>query len=284
MMNVLLTGSNGYIGNEFKTTFQYKYNISTFSSLTDKLDDLILKDTDAIVHLAALVHQKKKLSYKDYRKVNVDYPLLLAKKAKESGVKHFVFMSSIAVYGDDKVLLNEHTPCNPQTFYGQSKLEAEKKLIELENEDFCISIIRPPMVYGKNAPGNIASLIKLVGLSKLLPFGNIQNKRTFVYIENLLDFITRIIDLRKSGIFLVADDLSVSTTDLCKMIAMHQGNNLKMVQLPFFETFLRLVAPKLHKRLFENLEVDNSFSKIRLQHQNKYSVNEGIYKMIKGDS
>ena len=284
MKNILLTGSNGYIGNAFKTTFQHKYNISTFSSLTDKLDELVLKNIDTVVHLAALVHQKKNLSYQDYHEVNVDYPLLLAKKAKESGVKHFVFMSSIAVYGDDKVLLNEHTPCNPQTFYGQSKLEAEKKLIELENEDFCISIIRPPMVYGKNAPGNIASLIKLVGLSKLLPFGNIQNKRTFVYIENLLDFITRIIDLRKSGIFLAADDSSVSTTDLCKMIAMHQGNHLKMVQLPFFETLLRLVSPKLHKRLFENLEVDNSFSKIRLQHQNKYSVNEGIHKMIKGDS
>lgn len=280
MMNILLTGSNGYIGNEFIATFQHKYNISTFSSLTDKLEELVLKNIDTVVHLAALVHQKKNLSYEDYHKVNVDYPLLLAKKAKESGVKHFVFMSSIAVYGDDKVLLNEHTSCNPHTFYGRSKLEAEKKLIELENDDFCVSIIRPPMIYGKNAPGNIASLINLIKISKILPFADIHNKRTFIYIGNLLALMMQVIDLRQNGIFLASDDAPLSTTTFIKLIAKELEKKVLLVKIPLFALLLKTVKPSFYKKLYGNLEVNNSITQKRLNIKNPYSTEEGVQLML----
>jgi len=171
------------------------------------------------VHCAALVHQKVEYPYEKYYEINVEYPVKLAKLAKKNGVKQFVFISTIAVYGQDKEILDENSTCNPITPYGKSKLEAEKELLELNSEDFMISIIRPPIFYGKDAPGNIDSLVKLVKKVPTVPLGGIENKRSFISIQNLCHLINEVLVQRKSGIFLACDDEPLSTSRLIELIA-----------------------------------------------------------------
>lgn len=284
MNKILVTGSNGYLGSSFINQYKDKYVFQKFSLINQELKDIIFKEIDIVLHCAALVHQKVEHPYKKYHEINVEYPLNLARLAKEAGVKQFVFISTIAVYGENLKKLDENTDCNPITPYGISKLEAEKQLLELNDENFKVSIVRPPMIYGKNAPGNIDSLVKLVKKLPILPLGGIQNKRSFIYIGNLCYIIDEIIKQEKSGIFLANDDEPLSTTKLCELIAKNLDKKVTLLKIPFFESFLKLLKPSFHKRLYESLEVDNTLTKKKLNLTNPYSVEEGIKLMIKGES
>ncbi len=279
---ILITGASGYIGSSFINQYS-KYQFERFSFLNQKLKDIDFEHIDTILHCAALVHQKVEYPYKKYHEINVNYPVKLAKLAKKNGVKQFVFISSIAVYGEDKEKLDENTSCNPTTPYGKSKLEAEQELLKLNDEIFVVSIIRPPMVYGKDAPGNIDSLMKFVKKIPIIPLGGIENKRSFVSIENLCYIINEVITQQKEGIFLASDDKPLSTSKLIELIAKNLDKKLFLVKIPLFETFLKLLKPSFHKRLYGSLEVDNTITKQKLNLRNPYSVEEGIGLMINGE-
>ncbi len=282
MLNVLITGSSGYLGNSFVKNFQKDYKILRFSLLHDELKNLQLQNIDLILHCAALVHQKEKYSYQKYHDINVKYPLELAKKAKESGVRQFIFISSIAVYGDNATLINETTSCNPITPYGKSKLEAEIELTKLNDDNFIVSIIRPPMIYGQNAPGNIKTLINIVSKIKFLPFNKIKNKRSFVYIGNLLNLINIVIQKQEKGIFLAGDDEAISTTKLIKLISKELNKKTILIKIPLFPTLLKLLRPNIYQRLYGNLEINNDLTKKKLDFKNPYTVEEGIRLMVNG--
>lgn len=284
LKNVLVTGSNGYLGNSFINQYKNKYKFENFSLLTQKLEDINFDSVDIVLHCAALVHQKIEHSYEKYHEINVEYPLKLAKLAKQNGVKQFVFISTIAVYGENEEKLDENTICDPITSYGKSKLEAEKELLELNDDNFVVSIIRPPMVYGKNAPGNIDNLIKLVKKLPIIPLGNIENKRSFISIQNLCHIIDKVITKQQSRIFLASDDEPLSTSRLIELIAKNLNKKIYLIKVPFFESLLKAVKPSFHKRLYESLEVDNTITKEKLNIKNPYSVEEGIKLMIKGDN
>lgn len=281
MKKLLITGTNGYLGSNFLNLHKNKFTFKKFSLLTQKLEDIKFNEIDIILHCAALVHQKVEHSYAKYHEINVDYPLKLAKLAKQNGVKQFVFISTIAVYGEDKEKLDENTLYEPITPYGKSKLEAEKKLLELNDDNFLVSIIRPPMIYGKNAPGNIDSLIKLVKKLPVLPLGKIENKRTFISIQNLCYIIDEIITQQKNGIFLASDDEPLSTSKLIELIAKNLDKKIYLIKIPFFESLLKTLKPSFHKRLYGSLEVDNTLTKEKLNLKNPYSVEDGIRLMIK---
>lgn len=286
---ILVTGSNGYLGNNFINQYKNKYQFKKFSLLTQKLENISFDSIETVLHYAALVHQKIEYSYEKYYEINVEYPVGLAKKAKASGVKQFVFISTIAVYGEDKQLVSENTECNPVTSYGISKLEAEKQLQALEDENFTVSIIRPPMVYGKNAPGNINSLVNLVKKVPVLPLGGIKNKRSFVYVGNLCHLVDSVIgfpvELRMTGsnVFLAGDDEPLSTTRLIEIIADNIEKKVYLMKIPFFESLLKILKPSFHKRLYESLEVDTSQTKKILDFKNLYTVENGIKFMINGE-
>ena len=247
------------------------------------MEDINFDSVDIVLHCAALVHQKIEHSYEKYHEINVEYPLKLAKLAKENGVKQFVFISTIAVYGEDEEKLDENTVCNPITPYGDSKLEAEIELLKLNDDNFVVSIIRPPMIYGKNAPGNIDSLVKLVKKLSIIPLGGIENKRGFISIQNLCHMIDEIITQQKLGIFLASDDEPLSTSNLIELIAKNLNKKVYLIKIPFFESLLKLVKPSFHKRLYGSLEVDNSITKENLNLKNPYSVEDGIKLMINGE-
>lgn len=282
VLKILVTGSSGYIGSSFVNHFMHKYSFTKFSLLKNPLNSIDLENIDIVLHCAALVHQKIHHPDQEYIEINVNYPVLLAKKAKENGVKQFIFISSVAVYGSENRLLKENTVCTPETVYGKSKLEAERSLQELESDTFRISIIRPPMVYGKDAPGNIDLLVKLVKKLPFLPFGKIENRRSFVYIGNLCHLIDVVIQKQQSGLFLAADNKPLSTTRLIELIAYALDKKVYLVKVPFFELLLKRLKPSLHKKLYENLEINNSFTKKVLGLKDPYDVENGIRRMIRG--
>ncbi|MFY9090194.1 NAD-dependent epimerase/dehydratase family protein [Arcobacter aquimarinus] len=282
MSKILITGSNGYLGSSFINQHKDKHEFEKFSLLNQKLEDINFDNIDIVLHCAALVHQKVEHSYEKYHDINVEYPVKLAKLAKQNGVKQFVFISTIAVYGEEEEKLDENNICNPVTPYGRSKLETEKELLKFSDDSFIVSIIRPPMVYGKNAPGNIDSLVKLVKKSPIIPLGSIENRRSFISIQNLCYVINEVIIQQKAGIFLVSDDEPLSTSRLIELIAKNLDKKIYLIKVPFFESLLKLVKPSFHKRLYGSLEIDNTITKERLNLKNPYSVEDGIRFMIKG--
>jgi len=275
--NILLTGASGFIGTYFQKEYGEKYNIQTFSFLNDNLDLLDLSNIDTIIHLSALVHQMGGASKEEYHKVNVENTEKLAKKAKSSGVKHFIFMSSIKVYGEETDdVYSETTPCHPQDEYGISKLNAENILKEIEDNNFIVSIVRTPIVYGEGVKANILSLVNIVKRVPILPFYNTSNKRSMVYIGNLSALLDAIIIKKLSGIFLASDDKSLSTSEFIQLIAKVNNTKMVLIPIPFFKFLLKVLKPSHYKRLYKSLEVDNEYTKRILDFKNLYSIEDGI--------
>ena len=284
-MNLLITGSNGFVGSYFINKYKNKYEIKTFSFLKDDINSLDCSDIDVVFHLSALVHQMSGASCEEYEKVNVTQTLQLAKKAKENGVKQFVFMSTVKVYGEEtESKYTEDSICHPEDEYGKSKLKAELELQKLEDDNFNISIVRTPIVYGYGVKANIKSLVNLVNKISILPFGKIKNKRSMVYIGNLCHLVDVVIEQEKAGIFLASDDEPLSTSRLIELIAKNLDKKIYLIKVPFFESLLKILKPSFHKRLYGSLEVDNTITKEKLNLKNPYNVEEGIGMMIKGDN
>ena len=288
MKKILLTGASGFVGSYFVENFSDKFKIKTFSFRKDDFATLDMNGIDTVVHLSAIVHQMKETGYDVYEDVNVFQSISLAKKTKNSGVKQFVYMSTVKVYGEETGKpYSENSLCHPQDNYGKSKLEAEKKLLELQDENFIISIIRTPIVYGHGVKANIKNLINLINKTPVLPFGNIKNRRSMIYIGNLCFYLDNIIEKQMGGIFLVSDDKPLSTTELCRLIANSLNKKIYLIKVPFFASLLKIIKPSIHKRLFESLEVDNRQTIKKLFNDENvilpYRVDEGIEYMIKGE-
>jgi UDP-glucose 4-epimerase len=267
MKRVLITGANSYVGTnveQFLLNFPNDYEVTTINVRDDQWKTMDFSLFDVIFHVAAIVHKKERPEMKQlYHQVNCDLPVSLAKKAKEEEVKQFIFMSTMGVYGvigelKKEVVITKSTPINPKTFYGISKLEAEKGLKELQSEDFVVTILRPPMIYGPESPGNFALLEKFV---KIIPvFPKIDNQRSMVYIDKLVSSVKQYIDRQDFGIFFPQDDQYIKTSDLVKNIAKENGRVLHFSRLLgiIIEFFGGM---KIIKKVFGNLvyEKDNVY-------------------------
>lgn len=283
-MNVLLTGSNGFIGSYFQKQYSNIHTIQTFSFLKDSFEDLSVSNVDVVIHLSALVHQMGGASEQAYEDINVTQTLALAMKAKESGISQFIFMSTVKVYGEEsKEVYKESSVCHPLDAYGKSKLRAERELQKLENETFKVSIIRTPIVYGYGVKANIRNLMLLIDKVSFLPFGGIQNKRSMTYVGNLCALIDCIIHKHQRGVFLASDDVALSTTQMIEYIAKAKHESCYLFKVPFFPLFLKWLKLSFYKRLFESLEVDNRETKRLLAFENPYTVEEGIDYMVHGE-
>lgn len=281
MKRVLITGKNSYIGNSVKEWLEKdkgKYEISTISMKDDRwrYDDFSKYDT--ILHVAGIAHVSASSELESmYYKVNRDLTIEAAKKAKESGVKHFIFMSSIIVYGDacmDKKIITKDTIPTPSNFYGKSKLQAEEGIRKLEDDLFNISIIRIPMVYGKGSKGNYLRLSKLS--KKISIFPDLNNERSMIYIENLCEFIKKIIENCESGVFFPQNKEYVNTFEMVKDIG--KVHNRKIYSINMFNSIIKLLSKKvkLFPKVFGNIVYDKSLS----QYDFSYQVKE-FYESIK---
>ncbi|WP_195516674.1 NAD-dependent epimerase/dehydratase family protein [Enterococcus dispar] len=229
MKRILIGGANSYIGTSFErfmNNFSDKYIIDTVDMRNDDWMDLDFSIYDCIIQIAAIVHVKE-TNKALYFKVNRDLAVNVAKKAKDEGVRQFIYFSSMSVFGKNEGTISKNTVPNPIEAYGISKLEAESILRELNSEAFNVVIIRPPMIYGKNSIGNYARLSKIA--QKTLFFPNIANKRSMLYIDNLSAFCKLLIDNDLSGIFHPQNEEFVNTSTLVRKISKAHGKSVKII-------------------------------------------------------
>ena len=256
---LMITGASGFIGTNFIEKYKVDFNIIPVCLIENKPEDLDYTGVDCILHLAALVHQINRAPEEKYFEVNTELTKRLANKAKESGVGHFVFYSTVAVYGthgsiDEEIVLNVSSPTNPKDAYGRSKLQAEDILRDLEDEDFIVSVIRPPMVYGDNCPGNMTKLEKLVKAFPVLPFGNDEFKRSLVHVDKLLEETKTIIDSRKKGIFVLKDEKDVSIRGIVESLAVKNHRRIFLIKMPrFLLKVLYKIKPRIVNSLYGSL-------------------------------
>lgn len=204
MKRILITGKNSYIGNAFHDYIKQfpEYQVDAMSVRNGAWKDMDFSKYDSIFHVAGIAHADTgKVSAKQrklYYEINTELTIALAVKAKAEGVGQFIFMSSAIVYGDSasigkkKVVTKETLP-KPTSFYGDSKQKAEEGIRKLESNLFKVVILRPPMIYGKGSKGNYPILAKIA--KKIPIFPKVKNRRSMLYVGNLVEFVRRIGDL-----------------------------------------------------------------------------------------
>nr|APZ79453.1 NAD-dependent epimerase/dehydratase [Streptococcus suis] len=268
MKRVLITGVNSYIGTSFEKYVKENnvdFEIDTLDLLNPKWDEFDFTPYDSIFHVAAIVHKnEKKINPDLYFSVNRDLPVKLANIAKTQGVKQFVFLSSMSVYGNHYEEISFYTKEIPNTYYGKSKLEAEKLLEKLDSNSFKVVILRPPMVYGPNAKGNYSRLSKLSKI--LVVFPKVENQRSMIFIDNLLEFIVQIILREKKGVFFPQNAEYVDTSELLKLIGHVHGKKIYLTKL--FNPFINLLFKfATIKKVFGNLVYDKELSSYDFEYQ-----------------
>ena len=251
---VLVTGASGFVGQHLaRALLRHGWNVRRAVRVPSGAKDEIviesigaasdwreaLRGVDAVVHLAARVHQHyEEYAIELYRQVNIEGTLQLARSAANAGVRHFIFVSTVLVHGRSNYgssPFRESDLLTPRGVYGMSKAAAEAGLQALsETNALNVTVIRPPLVYGFGARGNFAVLEKAVRLGLPLPFGGIQNRRAFLFVENLTSFIQyRLTHANgKFDIFLVADQEQVSTPEFIRRLAAAAGKSSRLFPIP----------------------------------------------------
>ncbi|MEQ9359152.1 NAD-dependent epimerase/dehydratase family protein [Coleofasciculus chthonoplastes] len=324
MKYILVTGATGFIGRHLITRLQDlnwrvklairhisneklpSINISVIDNINETTDwTESLKDINLLVHLAGSAHifTKEKNHHEkeqEFFKVNTTGTANLVKQSIAAGVKHFVFISSIgamATLSDHP--LTETSPCQPDTPYGRSKLQAEQALIELASQSSMTwTILRPTLVYGSGNPGNMERLIKLINRGLPLPFGLVNNRRSLLYVGNLVDAIATCLTHpnAKNQTFLVSDGQDLSTPELIHKIAYHLERPCHLLPVPpsllklaghlgdTIEQFTKRPLPlnsSTIDRLLGSLIVDSSHIRNTLNWEPPYTVDEGLSKTLR---
>lgn len=309
-MKILVTGANGFVGGALVSLLaeQNEYVINAANRNGDRVENAtavfgknVVENTnwsDAltgvthVIHAAARVHVLRdhvKEPLEAFREVNVRGTLNLARQAVDAGVKRFIFISSIGVNGaqtNGKPFQEADVP-NPHSDYAISKWEAEQGLFDIARKsDLEVVVLRPPLIYARNAPGRFGQLLKLVSYNLPLPLGAINNKRSLISLSNLISFI-RLALLHPEAanqIFLIADNESLSTKEIVKSIA--DAENKRLILLPIPASWIFMLAKILGKQsaaegLIGSLEIDAGKAKSLLGWKAEVSMAEQL-KMSKG--
>jgi UDP-glucose 4-epimerase len=289
MIRILITGANSYIGTSFanylaQPEFAGKYQVTTLDMIGDAWRSHDFSQYDTVYHVAGIAHSDNgKISEeraKLYYAVNTDLTVECAKKAKDAGVKQFIFMSSAIVYGDSapigkEKLITRDTPVNPANCYGDSKVQAENGIRPLDCDSFKVVILRPPMIFGKGSKGNYPLLSKLA--RKLPAFPKVENKRSMLYIGNLVEFVRLMVENGEHGTFWPQNPQYSNTSEVISLIA--KAHNRHCVLIPGFGWALKLLshATGLVNKAFGNLAYVQSMSVYKEPYQN-FSLQEAIEK------
>ena len=285
MKKILITGANSYIGTSFERYLEKwpeKYQVDTIDMIGDGWKKYNFTGYDSVYHVAGIAHSDNgKISRekaKLYYDVNSKLTIQTAMKAKKSGVKQFIFMSSAIVYGDSAPIgkmkmITEDTPVNPANCYGDSKVKAENGLRKLEDENFKVVILRPPMIYGKGSKGNYPLMSKLA--QNLPVFPNVKNCRSMLYVDNLMEFVRLMVENEERGTFWPQNAEYSNTSELVKMIAAQHGKRVILVKGCTLPLRLLRFATGIVDKAFGNLAYDQNMSKYREEYR-VYYLKESI--------
>jgi len=323
MKNILVSGSSGFIGNNIcreliKLKKSVRGTVRNLNSLsinnnfeTISVGNIglhtdwknALEDVNCIIHCAGRAHvMNKKDKLDTYHSVNIEGTKSFAEQAAKAGVKRFIFLSTVKVNGERTSQVqtngteNKHYNTrfsysdkpNPKDFYAISKFEAEKNLWEISTKTGLeVVIVRLPLVYGYGVKGNMARLMKLIKSGIPLPFALIQNRRSFIGIDNLVEMLLNCIENPDASgkTFLVSDGQDLSTSDFIKYTAQAMGHTARLFPAPIsilkFASYI-IGRQKEMDRLIESLQVDCGYTQKILNWSPSVSVEEGIKRMVHG--
>lgn len=306
---ILVTGANGFIGKALLSVLvqqgyeviaavrnlssqkEFSTSMIAVGNIDQKTDwTKALKGVHIVIHLAARVHimaERSAEALSLYRQVNVLGTLNLAQQAIKAGVTRFIFASTIKVLGEERSKPYTHQDiAAPADAYALSKWEAEQGLQQLSQQyNLEVIILRFPLVYGAGVKANFLRLIKWVDKGVPLPFGAINNKRSLVYLGNLVDAITVCCQHYKASgkVFLISDGVDLSTTELIQRLAYHLQVKARLFSIDpwLIDNILTLLGKKSEaRRLLGSLTVDNSYLCSVLNWQVPYSIDEGLANTI----
>ena len=284
MKKILITGAGSYVGESVKKYMlaHGDYQIDAVDTMGDNWKKADYTQYDVVYHVAGIAHvnadpKKEALYYK----ANRDLTIEVAKYAKAAGVKQFIFMSSQIVFHESQSLKSEvltaETKENPNGFYGDSKLQAEKGLYELECDTFKVCILRPPMIYGPNSKGNFPRLVKLAHKTPIFPAWH--NKRSMLYIDNLAEFVKQAVERELSGIFYPQNLELADTVEIIRFFAKSAGHNVWITKLlnPFVWLGSFVLQPI--NKMFATYYYDPKMSKMDFDYQ-LVSFEESLKKVV----
>ena len=299
---ILVTGATGFVGQALCRRLQADGhsvvkavrsatgddNQAVIGDLGDKTDwSGALKNVTAVIHLAARVHVMVDTAtdpLATFRRFNRDATKLLAEQAAENGVKRFIYLSSVKAAGEESLNrpLKETDPPRPLDPYGQSKREAEEALQTIaEKTSMAVTVLRPPLVYGPGVKGNFLTLLNVCRKTLPLPLAAINNRRSLVFLDNLVDAIARAASVGKSGfsLYYVADEQAVSTPELIRAVGTALGKPSRLLPVP--ASILSLLGRLTGKtaavsRLTGSLEVDTGLIRQELDWTPPYTLAQGL--------
>ena len=280
MKRVLITGADSYIGTNFAERAGRFYSSEISTEILDMKDESWrgknFSGFDAVFHVAGIAHADSGRETEEekarYFSVNRDLAIETAGKAKHDGVRHFIFMSSMLVYGTANKRIGKDTVPQPDSCYAMSKWQADEKIRELAGENFIVSIMRPPMIYGKNCKGNYPLLSKIARHSPIFP--DYENERSMCYIENFCEAVCQIIIKERAGIFFPQNSEYVRTSNMVKAIADAAGHKIFVNKIFNFLVALGMkikffrIAERTGKA-FATLAYDKSMSRYDFDYQVK---------------
>ena len=293
---VLITGAGSYIGESFRAYAEEHFpnlHIDAIGTMNDEWKEADFALYDCVYHVAGIAHADaggvddtmKELYYK----VNTDLAIEVAKTAKEAGVKQFVFMSSAIIYGDSapcgKVkMITRNTAPNPTNFYGDSKWQADRGVRALEGNGFNVAVLRPPMIYGRGSKGNYPTLAKLA--RKIPVFPNIDNERSMLHIDNLCEFLGKLIMSGEGGIYFPQNAEYTRTSEMVREIGDVSGKKVRVSGI--FNPAVKVVAIVPFKKIkglvnkaFGNMCYDQELSSYSFEYRIR-SLKESI-EVTEGD-
>ena len=282
---ILITGKNSYIGTSVETWLNKSpedFLIETIDTRDNAWKEADFSNYDVVFHVAGIAHANAKEDERDlYYKVNTELTVEIAKHAKSQGIKQFIFMSSAIVYTSSRLkdgLITRDTVPYSEDPYGDSKIKAEEGILPLQDNNFNVVVLRPPMIYGKGSKGNYPKLAKLAKITPVFPDYN--NKRSMLHIENLAEFIRLIILNKDKGIFWPQNPEYTKTSEMVRYIA--EVNNKKIYLIKIMNPIINLVNNHaIVNKVFGNLYYDMEMSNYN---RNEYQINDLRKSIIKTES
>ena len=266
MNRLLMLGGDSFVGRSFvsmQSTFADCKIVSRKASLigTDEsivedpftINESLFREEDIVFNCFGIAHQKERDDPQHFYRVNRDLVFHLASRAKRAGVKMFIQMSTTSVYGNIEWIDSSVQP-HPSSHYGRSKAQADELLESLASAEFSVLLIRPPMLYGPHAPGNMAKLLGMVKRLPILPFLRATEPRDFLYIGNFVKYVEAAIRNELKGILLLRDSEALSTRWLVEAMAQELGLRRLLVPLPFGSVFRKLF-PEYYRKLYGPLRI-----------------------------